>query len=979
MKNKEQEITENNDSDVDLGTKESVTKVVHHEVFGVVILVGIFLVLLALILPIFFDNSALKFQLAQKVSQSFHTKFTIYGKVKVKLLPHLALVANDVVLEDYKEKDSNKTYDIYAKSLTLQFPFLNFSEGFSIKKIILSDAVLVRYEADKSLIQNSETFKIIEDLKKNYSKDEGDASPGISSKLFSISDLGKQIIENLPEIIVDNSRAILYDKFAHKNEINSIDAEAKISKDKISASGDFVSQNINNDFKFAAVFNSNSSKKDSYLELISPALELHLKGNYTAENKGLLKSDFLGDLDMQIMDLKSSYQSYIDNEGVIATRLKNNSKPIKITANIDSHSREISISNLKILSDFIGGAGSIDISLNEEAPIIDVFLDLENLDLDNLWSNEIVKVRDNSAFLAPKIATQNPDKTKEETTASDEKNDDPKINIELTKKLKNFELAAEVNIKKIKYLSGEINDSNLYLTTSKQGDIILMPAIFSLPGESFLRVGGVFDNSTSVSKFLGEFDAKGKSLQEIFRWLKIESQNLKLDALNEYSIYSDVLILPNSVALNNMILKVGDSEFLGDLKLDNDGKAINSLAHIHVNQFNIDDHFLISGQNTYLSPGVLLKKVFWLNDLSSSNSLDLSFDRLIYKKEEFGEQSFKLRIGRGYIKISDLNLRSPQTDLSADFAVDISDQNPQFKLKIDAKKFHYETPKQDDKTAVKINAFDQFFALPSLENFDGEISVNIEDAQIDNFPINNIKLAGSLKDGNIEESTFGGEFYGGEFSYRGLLGFKINKVLNGNMSFTNLDLKPALSDLVGIKNISGIGNLSANITTVSRDKNEFFSKLKSEIKFNINSPTVEGYGLSDLIQKMFAPKTYAADLQNPQKILFNPEAKTIFQKASGTIQINNGKDGKMKFDVSGLANNGVILGTFSAQDLTLDLLFNAIFLTGDAKKQIPINIATKIKGKTGDLLQNTNMDQVRQYLGLPLKQKPIEKTTIITQ
>lgn len=979
MKNKEQEIPEIADSDLDSDTKESVKKLVSRETSVVASLVVFSLILLALILPIFLDNSSLKFRLEQKISQSFQTKFTIYGEVKVRLLPKLAVVAEDVVLEDYKEKDSQKTYDIHAEVLTLQFPFFG---GSSIKKIILSNAILTRYEADKELIQNNEISKKIADLKKNYSKNNPDSSE-ISAKLFNVADSQIKGQEALPEVIIKNSRAILYDKFARKNEINSIDLEAEISKDKIVASGDFVSRDVNNNFNLAAIFNSKSSSKDSYFDLVSPVFELHLKGNYTSQNRGLLKSDFLGDVEMEIMDLKSSYQSYVSADGVIATRLKNNSKPIKITANFDSHDNEILVNNLKIESDLLRGNGSIDVGLSEENPAIDVFLDLENLDLNNLWSNEVVKVDNLSNValtdLTTKKLAEDVDDLQEKEEATIDKNDDPKINIELTKKLKNFDLTAEINIKKIKLLSGDINDSSIYLSASKQGDIIVMPAKFNLPGEAFLRVSGVFDNSTAISKFIGEFDGKGKSLREVLRWLNIESENLKLDQLKDFSIYSDVLLLPNSVALDNAILSFGDSKFSGDLKFQNNGKALDLTGRIHVDKFNIDDHFLTSGQNTYLSPGVLLKKVFWLNDIPSNNSLELSFDSLIYKDEKFDDQSFKVKIGRGYIEFSDLNLHSPKTDLRADFLVDISDKNPRFKLKVDAKKFHYESPNRDEKDLPKLNIFDQFFALPSLENFNGEVDLNIEEAKIDGLLVNGTKIAGLINDGNISKTTFDSEFYGGKFSYRGVLGLKTNKMIGGNMTFDNLDIEQFLSGLVGIKNISGIGNFAANVTSISGNKDEFISKLKSEIKFNINSPIVDGYGLTDLIQKMFAPKTYAVDLQNPEKILFNSEAKTVFQKASGAIQINDGKDAKMKINVSGLANNGVILGSFSLQDSTLDLLFNAIFLTGDSKKQIPINIATKIKGKTNDLLQSTNLDQARQYLGLPLAQKPVEQTKIIAK
>ena len=214
MKNRDPEITVIDDSDIDSNTKESVKKVVHHEAFGTIIWVIVLLILLALILPIFFNNSALKFQLEQKISQSFQTKFTIYGKVKVKLLPHLALVASDVVLEDYKEKDAEKTYDVYAESLTLQFPFMNFGES-AIKKIILSDVVLVRYQADKSLIKNNEISTTIANLKKDYLKDESNVSSGITSKLFAITDAKLTSVDALPEVLVKNGRIISYDKFVH--------------------------------------------------------------------------------------------------------------------------------------------------------------------------------------------------------------------------------------------------------------------------------------------------------------------------------------------------------------------------------------------------------------------------------------------------------------------------------------------------------------------------------------------------------------------------------------------------------------------------------------------------------------------------------------------------------------------------------------------------------------------------------------------
>lgn len=967
--------------------EDNTTKRLHSETLRIAIFVFFSLVLLVFVVPYFLDNSALKFQLAQKLSQSLQTKLEIHGKVRVALLPHPVIIANDVVLQNYRPNLSEKSYDLYVKSVEVRFPIFNFSDDVNVSKVIFSDAIVASYyNDDKAPPRQDDLTKIISDFAQKSTGDEKNLGSGMSVKLFSVGDLfsSMSLKSGLPELVVKNGQIVSYDKFLRKKETTSINAAAKISEQKIAANGKFSNQNITSSFKLAAIFNSKSGEQDSLFDLVSPVLELHIKGNFISANKGLLKSDFSGKLDAQIMELKSFYQSYIDSNGIISTKLKYNAKPIKISAEIDSATQEISINNLKIASDLVDGNGRAYFNLANPTSIADILLDLDSLDLDGIWSNELVTITPGAAGNnIPKIPSSESDDeafpVQLVDAISEQKNNTLNIDLNLTKKIKDLDLTAEISVKKIKYLAGEIQDADLYFSTSAAGDVMVMPAIFKIPGEGAVRVSGVFDNSTLTSKFIGKLDAHGKSLKEILRWLKIESQNLKLDALNEYETYSDVMILPNSVTFNNFYLNLGGdkSEFSGEMKFENDGKAINSSGRFHVNNLNIDDHFLISGQNTYFSPGLLLKKLFWLNDVSSSNAFDLSFDKLTYKKEEFGEQSFKFMIRRGYIEIADLNLQSQKTDLKANFSVDISEQNPRLTIKLDAKKFHYEAPESEKNSDKKINSFDQFFGLPSLEGFGGEVNINLIDAQIDGVQINYAKLFGKLKDGNIDEATLSGEFYGGKFSYSGVLGLKVSKTLNGNMLLENADLKPLLSGLFGINSITGVGNFATNITAVANSKNEFAKQLKSEIKFSANVPSVDGYGLSDLVKKMFAPKTYHQELLTPEKILFNPEAKTVFKQASGTIQINGGKDGRVRINVSAPAMNGILSGTFSAEDGVIDLLFNAIFLTGDAAKQTPINIATNLRGKTSSILQNTNIDQVRQYLGLSQAGKSVEKSAIV--
>lgn len=958
------------------------------------------LILLLSLLPYLLDNSTLKFHIAQKVSQISGANFAINGRVRVKLLPAPTIIIEDAILQNYglnaKENsttNSRKIYNLYAKSVQIKLPVFKFSHDYFAKKIILTDVILESHDAGNQSPRQDKFSEILEGFSKNPpAKEATDLNSGLSAKFFAISDADPADLKNIAHITVQNGMVILYDHLGRKKEVTAINVQTKIGKTNIIANGDFNSEEIVSTFKLLAKFNSKSKKPDSFLEIISPISELNIKGNFTSENRGILSSDFHGEIDGEAAELKSFYKTYVSANSVIFNKLEYNAQPIKISAKLNNNSQEITINDLVINSAVVSGKGGAIISLANGIPLVDINLDLDIFDLDRIWSdaavaapaplenlNEIKNTHDDQmagVVLAPPSTTAPKSEISKLLTPEGESIKSSKIepiNFDFTNRIKDFDLNAEIRIANVKYLEGEITDVDLYLTVSSHGEILILPMIFKIPGGGILRVNGALDNTAELPKFVGKLDIAGTSLKDVFKWLKIESQNLKFENLKQYNLYSDLLLLPNSVTFDNFYLSLnnGSSEFLGELKIDNNNKSPVISSQFQTNKFNIDDYFLISGQNAYLSPGLLVKKLLWLNNISSDNDLSLKFDNLTYKGEEFLDQSVKLRFGRGYIEIIDLNLKSLTTDLKANLAMDVSDKKLKFGLDISGSTFHYETQqpnKPSGKTNVatlkKRNFLDQFFALPSLEGFSGKISLNLNNLKLDDLQLYNVKLVGKLDDGEIDDANLECDLYDGKLEYKGLIGMRLNKVINGNLSFNNASLQPLLSDTVGIKNVSGVANISANVTASANGREEFAKNLVSEIKFNANAPTVEGYGLNDLVKKMFSSQQYRQELQNPEKILLNPESKTTFQQASGTIQINGSKEGRMRANITAPAINGILSGTVNVPNNTIDALFNTIFLTGNRQKQTPINIATNLKGNMDSISQSTNLDQAKQYLGL---------------
>jgi len=946
------------------------------------------IIVLTTVVPIFFDNSALKTHAAQKVSQILGANVVIKGDVKIALLPHPKITAHEVIVQNYKPKigdvESTKIYSFYAKSVEAIFPIFNFDNGVSVNKIIFNDAILESHFDNPDQAQHQDALINI----LNQTKDESAkpaATSGISDSFFSIDELkiSDANSSKIPEISIINGQRIIYDFFGKKREIKNINADIAMNQKKLVADGDFVSDGVISEFSINAKFSSTSKSPRSTIEIISPVLRLTFKGNFTSPNqmmqKALLEHDFNGKITLDISELRSFYRSYINDNDVLAGKLRFNGQPIGVSADIENKDGEGMVKNLAIKSALIAGGGEIHLSQNGKIPLIDIDLDIVNIDLDSILSGEVVNVGEVKTGEVVTIQTADDvTATPENTTDQVETKPAKTINLDITRKIKDFDLTAEIKAKNVKYFNGQITDANLYLTVSKEGEILIMPLIFNIPGEGIFRVNGAVDNSTAVTKFVGKIDAKGKNLGEVFKWLQLQSQNLKLENLKNYSLYSDVLLLPNSLVLNNFYLGLNDdvSEVLGEIKIDNAGKILNTSSRLKISSFDVDDYFFVSSQNIYLTPGLLLKKLLWLNNISSNNSFDLIFDKLIYGDETFANQGLKLRYGHGYFDLYDANLKSQKTALNINLAVDISTQDPHFELKIDSQNLEYKTPPQKSDTAtVPRNFFDQFYALPSLEEFNGKISLNFDNLLLDGVAIKNLKLTGTLKDGNLTNSDFSGNIYDGDLAFKGMLGLKLNKTINGNFTYSNVSLQPFLSDAFGIKNISGVANFAANITSVADTKSGFAKSLTSEVKFIVNTPTVDGYGLTDLIKKMFARATYESDLRNPEMILQNPQAVTSFKQAKGNFQISGGQGGKIKIDLSAPAINAILSGSFDPATMTVNSLFNAIFLTGNTQKQTPINIATSIKGKTDNIQQSTNLDQVRQYLGLAKVTRPAAETT----
>lgn len=937
------------------------------EIFRVVVGVFAALFLLVMVVPLFFDNSALRFQIKQKISESLAANLEIKGDVKIAFLPTTRIVLEDVIVQNYRPDSQNldvaKVYNFYAEKMIIEIPILSFSDNFSIKRILLEKAIIETYfDNEVSGVRDNILQQKLVKLNSGKEASVQGVGGGMSANIFPISEL-KINKENfkMPSVKIIDGNLISYDINAAKREIESINLDFEVSKKKLESQGNFVSENIASEFEFLAKFNQKIGDDSSYFNLKSSVADIEISGDFTGDNQmingEILANNFSGKMKLNISQFTDFYKSYISANDLIARNLKKESRSVALDGEIVAENGELQIRNFNINSSLFDGRGAMIISKKDKLPIVDVVLNLENLNL-----SELIGRSSNDDRKVLNIASQ---VNKEEAGAKNEKT----INLDL-KKARKLDLFAEITIKNIKYLSGQASDANIYIETSQGGNILIMPLSVKVAGDGFIRLNGAIDNSLGSGKFVGKLEASGKNLGEFFKSIEIYWQNLKLDSLTDYKLRSDILILENEISFSNSYLNLSKdgSEILGDLNIKSSEKNLDFRGNFRANRFDVDSYFFTAGSNIYLAPGSLLKKLLWLNNLGMSGKFKIKFDQLVYNKEIFKEQETELSFSPGYFGVEKISLNSDNIDLETKIMADIRGSNPQFEIEVKGKKLHYDTAPigsfDEKSTNKKRDIFDQIYALPSLEDFSGKVVIDIADFIVDGVALRNLKLQGSLREGIMNNSIASFGAYSGNLTYRGLVGIKIQKTLNGNISFQNIDVKPFLSDMAGINNVEGIANISASLTSYAASKENFLSNLTSEVKFSVNSPVVHGYGMSDLIRKMFALQNYRSELQNPENILFNENAKSVFKQASGSYLVEGGKNQKLKIYVKAPALNAILSGSFDLKQQIIDANFNAIFVTGNTRKQTPLNVIGNIKGAGDNIVQNTNLNQVRQYLGL---------------
>ncbi|MFM7557387.1 MAG: hypothetical protein ACKO46_02305 [Alphaproteobacteria bacterium] len=960
-------------------------------------------------MPNFFDNSKLRNEIADRLSKLTNSTIEIKGEVTVALLPSPSISINNLFIENYSPeknpKENSKFYNIYAKNMEIIFPIFGWSKNKLIKKIILNDASIDVFKSNSKGKLGKSVFYTKLDYLNKINPRSPPSRDGISSKIFAINDLESVImLEGLmPNIQVNNGKMTHYDEEKIYSEFMNIDASLIYQKHQIISYGSFVSDKVDNNFEMNLIFNNSKKLKPSFFSIKSPVLDFRINGTFLEENtKGVTSTKFRGNFNGYIVELKNFYKSLFSSSNIIALKLKTNGTPINFTGEIYNDENEINIANIFLESSLLKGVGNIKIDKSASIFTSDIKFDLERLDIDNIWNTENpakqiaelakgVNISKNSINqVENKISTdqdedKNPNNENPSQIASvpDSKSQNINLTENIGKELANniflnireYDIDLDINSQTAKLYDGVINDLRLNANISNEDKMSVFPLSFRLASNSSIRIIGNFNQKEHKNRFIGTLDASGDSLFEILEWLEINPKNVKINNLKKFNVFSEIEISNDDFVFKNLYLNLDDkkTEIYGDIEIrDNKSKrAINSF--LKFSEFDFEKYISIPFNNIYFNEGILSDKILWLNQIFSNYNVKFNFEKLIYQEEIFNNQEIKLDFGPGFINIPNNKFVSQNNDFIIDFSLKTNDKAQILKLKIDAEKLLLDYKKDyiDDQMPITKTLFDRFFQIPSLQGFDGEIKVDINNLKVDENIITNLKYFSPIS-GAANQAKLEMDIFDGKFDFKGVNDIKYNKIINGIFNCKLCNLNKIFKTFYGIENIGGVANISGNIVGAGKSIYEFKNKLISEISVAISAPFAKGYGLNDFVKKIYSFKNGSNFTETPEEILHNKDGFTQFLQGKGFINLKGEKNSNFSISLKSTGINSVFSGIIFMNEDSINGTINTIFLAPGKEKQIPINIATNITGYIDDVALVSNLNQVRQYLGL----EKIEKTEL---
>lgn len=937
--------------------------------------------------------------------QKKEIKFSIRNSINLTVFPNIKLIVNDFDIKNTQYKDVILNMNIKKIEITLNF-FDFFKKKLTPKQINVSGISFVaennkledfylKKEIKKRVVKldDNEVFGVRDKLKNlltlsNDSKSaiqEGYKEVEIeedtrydldNSKVkFMILDLLKilkvdnfNIVENsVPEIKFNNFIFTIVEDGNIQKEFKNISGSLKIKNMyEYDMNFNFILNNVNGSF------NLSTKEEDNNKYSIDFNIKNELNDNINIKHSG--NNIFIDDFEKVNMDINLNIKTDNFNNLVqwvvpVSSKYYNiisYKKSFSFESNINKTGFNYKYNNLKIDGNDIKLSGNMEFLQDKN----NINIEVEDLNLDEFILN----------FTKEKNKIKNDDITIFKINEFDEL-----ISLLKQKELKsikntNISIKLDKLLKQDQLISDSVIDFDIIDNNYKINKLIINFGDIKITADNPELKDDLYYNKLNIV---------GANLSNLIKILNLDSVvNIK-----DFNLNSNLLIYDNIIYLIDYKLngKNEDKEYniSGDVEYSFKKNYEYLATSIVMDSLNL---------TTVSKDSKTLKEKFlWLNNLSNINNifLSLNVDNVKYNNYEDFSLKTKMNYYSGYLNIYDIEEINSNIvkNLRGNILIDVRNKNPIMNINLSIEDFSYdvdlvnyvfdiekykslitrEEPNDEIQNKYWIN---KLFSIPTWEEINGKINVQIQNTNINNTKLNNVNIDANVRNGliNLNNLIFIG--LGGSTELKGKIDLKTTKNINLILTDTvynirdifNLFSREKKDDLIGTIGVGGIIQASGFNNKV------FASSMVAKFKFISKDLYVKKLGLEELknnLKNIYSDEILLKNLNVKESIL--NDSGTTFNDVSANLTISSGINNfNIDAKADSISNKLISKIDNSGQNININIINTSIIMNKIGNNSIPLYSVITFKEDFANKANLTiNTSQIEEYVNKIKKTKGI--------
>lgn len=931
--------------------------------------------------------------------QKKEIKFAIRGSTNLMVFPNIRLVVNDVDIRNTQYKDILISTNI--SKIEIKLNFLDFfKKKITPKKINLSGINVVfgnnklqdfylKKEIKKRIVKldNNEVFGVKDKLKNlltssNDNKteiEEGYKEVEIeeetrydldNSKVkFMFIDLFKTLKikefnnTNIPEIEFSNTIASIIDNGNIQKEFKNISGKLNIKNTQEYKL--FINFSLNNINGSTTI--DGKLENDKYMIDCSIKNELNdvIKINYNGDN--IFIEDFnniksIANLEVNTENFNNLIQ-WVFPVNSLYYSMFNYKKHFSLNTQIEKNINEYSLKNIDVNGEDIKLKGSIDL-LNDKN---NINIDIENINFDEFVVN-----------IAKDKQTPNSDNITI-FKANDFSNLLETLENSKTNKIKdtNFSLT----FKKISKQDKNIVDSNINFeiinNTYRINSLLLNFDNIKIQADKPENTNNLYYNTLHIT---------GSDFSRLAKMINLDS----VIKIKEFNLSSKLIIHNNIIYLMDYELNNSNKETLNKISGDIEYSFNKNGTYLATN-LNIDK-LDIKFENKQTK--TLKEQFIWLNNLTANNTfINLTINNLNYNNFNNASLKAKANYHSGYLNIYNIEQINTSIfdNLQGNILINLGTKNPTLNINIFAENFHYNldlinyifdiekykqllTREDINKEIQDKYWINKLFSIPTWEEINGELKIQIQNFKLNNTILNNINIDANINNGLIDLNNLLFVGLGGSTELRGKIDLKTAKSMNLVLTETTYNIEDlinlfAQNNIDSIKGTLGIGGI---IQANGFNSGVFSASMSSTFKFIGKDIYIKQLGLENLkenLKKIYSDENLLKTLNVKESVFDN--SGTTFSNVNGSLNIANGINNlTVEAKADSISNKLISKIDNSGKNITINMINTSIIMNKVGDTSIPLyGIVTFKEDFANKANLIINFNQIEEYVNKIRKTK----------